>query len=61
MARGDIYTIPGLAGVAVDNAGNVLAAKEFAGESGTIWLLAGKSGTFYGHKVRAWKIYMIAG
>ncbi len=61
MIKGDIYALPGLAGVsavAVDNAGNVLA-----GEEGgyLVQMLAARSGAYYGVKARAGRVYTIAG
>jgi hypothetical protein len=61
MIKGDIYALPGLAGVSavgVDNAGNVLA-----GEEGgyLVQMLAVKTGDYYGVKARAGRVYTIAG
>lgn len=65
MTAGDIYTLPGFksssnfaAGVAVDGAGNVLVARS------TWWdvrMLAAKTGSYYGKKVKAGRVVAIAG
>jgi hypothetical protein len=76
MTAGDIYTVAGggtrLAGgvaagkaflghpraVAVDSAGNIAVASAFARR---LWLVAGRTGTFYGDRMRAGHVYAIAG
>ena len=62
MIKGDIYALPGLAGasgVAVDNAGNVLAGEDVY--YCRVQMLAVKTGAYYGVKARAGRAYTIAG
>lgn len=59
MTAGDIYTLPGFssaASVAVDTAGNVLAASY-----SDIQMLVEKAGSYYGKSLRASRVYTIAG
>jgi len=64
MIKGDMYgvidTLPGMgngaSSVAVDNDGNVLVGTNYS-----VWMLAAKTGDYYGVKARAGRVYTIAG
>jgi hypothetical protein len=65
MTAGDIYTLPGFGvpsgfatSVAVDTAGNVLAAGLSAQD---IWMLVERTGSYYGKSLRVGRVYTIAG
>jgi hypothetical protein len=64
MIKGDMYGVVdslvgmgnGAASVAVDSDGNVLIGTNYS-----VWMLAAKTGDYYGVKARAGRVYTIAG
>jgi DNA-binding beta-propeller fold protein YncE len=64
MRTGFIYTVASVAqpvSVAYDPQGNLLIADERSGQSGLVWVVARTTGLFYGQKMTAGHIYVVAG